>query len=931
MRNHTNARLLLATAATVCWLSSAVALPARPDFVKVRQADGTSLTVRLVGDERFHYALTPDGFPLVDMEGVYRYARLAADGSVEAGPVKASEPSERTVAESDFLSHADPSSVLDRLGRMHAEEARKYNNKVCASRCNAPGSMRFGDFVAEGSPKVLVVLVEFEDVKFRHPDPAAHFRRMLSEKDFSDNGATGSVLDYLALNSSGKFTPDFEVVGPVMVDRPLSYYGANSIVGGRDINVHELITDLCAKIDPEVDFSRYDNNRNGVLDGIYVIYAGEGEATGGPSWTIWPHCSFFSLLYPDTPFVYDGIRLDTYAISNEWEDERPSAAGVFIHEFCHLLGLPDIYSYSGDPACFTPGRWSVLDMGPYNNERRTPPLYSAFERYVLGWVEPRVLSARDNITLRPIAANDVCIVKVSDRECYLFENRQQTGWDEYIPGHGMLVWHLDYDKGLFIGANDDPEHQRIDLVEADGRRDEESRAGDAFPGTASVTVFGDDTSPSMRSWAGMPLNVMLSEITETDGMIRFRVNGGLTEVAVPDRPEASDIAPWGFVLSWTPVESAADYRVSVRRADGRDELLTALTGGAASFRAEGLEEATTYLCSIQATGPDGFVSAESEAAQVSTPEMSFVFTRPKGLEASTDEGRGFTLRWEPLAEAASYEVSVWGVDEGDPLRLEEGFDGGAELPGGWEQQGCMAMANDSYAGMSKPSLKMAPGSWLQTAAMADDVKEISLWLRGISPKPGAVIDAEALCDGEWEAWGSIAAASPEGRTASLAGAPAGCRAVRLTFRSSGGSVAVDDIALLWGAEQVLVAEPGFSPATAPGESLTVVPASGLTRYRCSVVGLNGALRSLPSQSIDLSLAAAAGAYVREDGASLTTEGKTLTARSGSEPASLLVTDPAGRTLLARHILPGETATFTAAAAGIYIVRIGGKVFKTILR
>lgn len=913
-------------------MAAAYALPASPDCMKIKQADGTYLTVRMIGDERFHYALTPDGFPLIEKDGVYHYAQLAADGIVEATTLKASDIDKRSQAERAFLQSTDASALMDKLNTMETEQTKIYNsyiyNKVCAARLNSPNSMRFGDFVAEGSPKTLVVLVEFDDVKFCQADPAAYFRRMLSEEGFSDNGATGSVLDYFKVNSSGKYTPDFEIVGPVKLDKPLSYYGANDLIGVKDKNAPELVSDLCTLIDPEVDFTRYDNNKNGVIDGLYIIYAGEGEATGGPSLSIWPHCSFFSLLHPDTPYLYDGVQLDTYAISHEWENGKPAAAGVFIHEYCHLLGLPDIYT--GDKSILTPGHWSVLDMGPYNNERRTPPLYSAFERYALGWVEPRVLSGRENVKLLPLAENDVCIVPVNEQECYLFENRQQTGWDAYIPGHGMLVWHLDYNKENFLNVNGDGEHQRVDLVEADDKRDEATRAGDAFPGTAGVTEFGDDTKPSMRSWDGMPQNVMLTEIAETDGVITFRVNGGLKEIATPQKPAVNSLTPYGFTLSWEPVADAVDYKVTIQRADGNGEPAGALTGGATAFDAEGLEESTDYLCGVQSIGPDGFVSEMSELTAVTTPEMSFVFTRPEGLEATAEEGHGFTLSWSPLAEADAYEVTVWGVRQGDAFRLAEGFDEGASLPEGWEQSGCVAMANDSYAGVSKPALKMAPGSWLQTSAMADDVKGLSLWMRGISPKQGAQIEVEALCDGEWKAWESIAADSGEGRTMTLSNAPVGSRAIRLTFRSDGGSVVIDDLMVLWGAEEILEADPAFNPASVENENLTVTPTGTYERYLCSVTGVSGNRRSLPSEQIAVTLPVAVRG-IHADGAALQVQGRTLTLNCETTPCIFEVSDIAGRVLLTRKLQPSETAAFTVSYPGIYIVRCGDKTFKTIVK
>lgn len=447
---------LIATAITALTACNSFALPARPGLLRVSQSDGTAIDLRLIGDERFHYYLTADGMPLLEKDGVYYYAALSEDGKLTVSNIKATE---RVPYDSEIQRR-----VIECLEKQRLHSYQLYNNR-CKMIGSEPGNLRFGDYVTSGSPKVLVVLVEFEDVSFNTPNPKEYFTRMLSEEGFSDYGATGSVLDYLQLNSAGQFTPQFEVVGPVKVSGKVEDYGFNNLFGGGEPFAHNAVAEACSLIDDEIDFSLFDNNGNGIIDGVYVIHAGEGEATGGNPNAIWPHTSWFSVLETQQ-FVYDGVMLDTYSISNEISDGRPEGNGVFIHEFSHMLGLPDIYT--SNKSTFTPGPWSVLDMGPYLNERRNPPLYSAFERYALGWLEPKILEEPDIIRLPSIADNVACCVKANEEEIYWFENRQKIGWDAYLPGHGMLVWHVDYTLDHKFDVNKDPEHQHIDLVEADG-------------------------------------------------------------------------------------------------------------------------------------------------------------------------------------------------------------------------------------------------------------------------------------------------------------------------------------------------------------------------------------------------------------------------------------------------------------------------------
>ena len=61
-------------------------------------------------------------------------------------------------------------------------------------------------------------------------------------------------------------------------------------------------------------------------------------------------------------------------------------------------------------------------------------------------------------------------------EFFLLENRQQTGWDSKLPGHGMLISHVDFDETLFDNnivnrtgqiGNLYNDHERLGLVLAD--------------------------------------------------------------------------------------------------------------------------------------------------------------------------------------------------------------------------------------------------------------------------------------------------------------------------------------------------------------------------------------------------------------------------------------------------------------------------------
>ena len=95
---------------------------------------------------------------------------------------------------------------------------------------------------------------------------------MMNKEGFSYQEAEGSVVDYFKDQSSGKFIAEYDVVGPIKLSKTKSYYGDNDY-DGDDKNAQQMIYDACLEADLLVDFSKYDNDGDGVLDFVYVYSA----------------------------------------------------------------------------------------------------------------------------------------------------------------------------------------------------------------------------------------------------------------------------------------------------------------------------------------------------------------------------------------------------------------------------------------------------------------------------------------------------------------------------------------------------------------------------------------------------------------------------------------------------------------------------------
>ncbi|MBP6662780.1 MAG: M6 family metalloprotease domain-containing protein, partial [Paludibacter sp.] len=506
------------------------AIPAYPYPIKITQPDGSELTIMLRGDEFFRYKTTLDGILLVeDANGIHKYARLSADGRRVSTDVKAQEIQNRTNAERKLVKELQNSTIQKRIDGIQK-----------AARVSAAEKAVLADngFPLTGSPRSLVILVNFADKNFVVKNEKQAFTNLLNEKGYSANGGTGSARDYFSDASNGIFAPQFDVVGPYTLPQNMEYYGGND-TDGYDTNPHKMVLDACRLADEAgLDFTQYDTDNDGKVDNIFIYYAGHNEAEHAPENTIWPHRWYLSAAgVSQSQRTIDGKILNDYACTSELRGRTGTnmcGIGTFAHEFGHVIGLPDYYHTAEDNKN-TLGNWSIMDDGAYNNEGRTPPTYSAYDRFYLDWLKPVELKVAQNVSLEPLLSSNQAYIITKDgnhnmigndpqpREFFVLENRQKTGWDAYLPASGMLIWHIDYLKNAwdnnspnnYTGSSQTPtNHMRVYLQPLIGQT--------TTPGTAFKS---GSFTPTL--WNGTNINKPLTFIkVSQDGLISFRFMGG---------------------------------------------------------------------------------------------------------------------------------------------------------------------------------------------------------------------------------------------------------------------------------------------------------------------------------------------------------------------------------------------------------------------
>ena len=502
------------------WNEVTVGVPAKQGVCRKVLPDGTTLSVRIYGDERFHYVTTLDGYVVAQKaDGFYYYVDFSAGTSV-VSEVRASEQGSRNSGETAALrnfSKGMPAGFRARA-KMSGDE-REREQKVLQKV-----------FVAKGSPKALVVLVEFQDMKFSVPSPQQAFDNLLNQNGYSANGGTGSARDYYRDNSNGQFDPQFVVVGPYDLGKPMAYYGSNDEFG-NEARMPEFVKDACQKaVDNGVSLSQFDTDGDGILDNVFIYYAGYNEAEYGPAESIWPHRASVRA----NNFRVDGMLLADYACTSELRNNTGTdmaGIGTFCHEFGHVVGLMDAYDTDNDE---NGGKGqglyelSLMSQGNYNNNGCTPPCLTAVERSMAGWLEPEELTASGSYRLAPLSENKAYYYTTdAEGEIFVLEYRRQSGWDAHINGEGLLIYQIDRSNEWVNGvkAKDRWTQNTINCVKAHPCMRIIPANGVEIAGYSSPGMFYpgslNKTEAQPKPWSGIDLGKGLSNISQSSSEISF--------------------------------------------------------------------------------------------------------------------------------------------------------------------------------------------------------------------------------------------------------------------------------------------------------------------------------------------------------------------------------------------------------------------------
>jgi M6 family metalloprotease-like protein len=498
-----NALLLLLCSASV------FAMPAKRTPTVVAQPDGTRFSVVAFGDERYNYTETLDGYVVVQGEDRYwYYATLSPEGryvpttyQVRGGSISlqkgAGEEIPRHLRESRQV-------ITEKRQAHYVEQVHTIDEQMLFRRIQ--GLQKPATVVK----RVLILCVRFPDIA--PTQTAASFQDMVNNDSWK--GGIGGMSKYYKDVSYNTVSIQADYKDWITAAHTSSYYAySNPNFGTR---VQELIDQAIDSAEANgTDFSLYDNDGDGSVDGLFIVHAGIGAEEGGQTQYIWSLQSSLSASYQRT---YDGKTISRFIILPELYGSNHVDIGVFCHEYGHMLGLPDLYDTNGSTngASEGVGNWCLMAGGSWGGNGSTPerPAHmSAYCKELLGYTAPTVVLSGQALSI-PQAETNAFSYKIwmdenQADEYMLIENRQKTGFDLNLPASGLLMYHVDKNLAdIWPGSNSvnvTNTHLGVKVYEADGLEQMASGAnrgdaGDPYPGSTSKTSLTSSTTPNSKLW-----------------------------------------------------------------------------------------------------------------------------------------------------------------------------------------------------------------------------------------------------------------------------------------------------------------------------------------------------------------------------------------------------------------------------------------------
>jgi immune inhibitor A len=488
-------------------------VPASPEIAVYWQPSGHHFKAYAFGDEKYHWLETKEGYTVKHnfKTKYYEYMGVNARGQF------------KTLGLKPGIDQIDGLGIQKKIRESKKVRAEKIQRFIAEkSKVALADGVQQKAVNTFGTVKKLVILANFSDTSYNYSQSA--FNGLFNTPGYSSYGTQGSVWDYYNEASYGNLNLETTVSVWVTLPHTMAYYGAND-AAGDDVKPREMVVDAIDALNATgFNFAPFDTDDNGWIDAFAVIHQGRGEEAGGGVNTIWSH------KWGISPKQVDGIWISTYYTAPEQYYTGISTIGVYAHEFGHSLGLPDLYDI--DYSSKGISSWGIMAGGSWNSSGRRPAHFTAWCKSQLGWITPTEITASANgLTINRINDNAQAYkitYGMGTDEYYLIENRQSSGFDNGLPGNGIIITHVDDTRSNNTNEN----RYWVGVVQADGLEELENNSGiadsgDPFPGSTNNRTINYSTNPQIFSYTlSGDREVEISNISDSGSAMTFDVELG---------------------------------------------------------------------------------------------------------------------------------------------------------------------------------------------------------------------------------------------------------------------------------------------------------------------------------------------------------------------------------------------------------------------
>ncbi|NVN95332.1 MAG: M6 family metalloprotease domain-containing protein [Bacteroidetes bacterium] len=530
--------------------NSAKAVTAYPYPIEFTQPDGSKITILLKGDEKVRWAETMDGYSIVhNKQGAYEYAKLDENNNMIPSGFIVRNTNQRSVEDNLFL-ESIPKALHYSVSQINQMQSIWANENTTLQN----------SFPTTGNRKLLVILANFSNTTTTYP--SSNFDNYMNQLNY--NG-TGSFKDYYLEVSYGQLTVVTTVTAWVTLPNTHNYYGPDTLWGQFALDAVTAANNQTA-----VNFADYDNDGDGVVDGVAIFHQGQGQEETGSTLDVWSHSwDLTSAGFTAAQRTFDGVLVNSYTTMPERNSTGMGTIGVMCHEFGHNLGAPDFYDidYATGGQYDGTGKWDLMANGSWNGTSGNKPAHpnGYIKTMIYNWASPTTITSASQITLNNAAEYTNSFYRYNTttaNEYFFIENRQQLKFDSYIPGHGMIIYHVDGSYISTASGINAGSHQGLYPVCANATGNPPTTYGTInsggcpFPGTGSKTSFTDATTPKSMSWTAANTAKPITGITEniTNKTVSFAFMGGISCTTPTTQATtfiSSAIADNSMTIGWT--------------------------------------------------------------------------------------------------------------------------------------------------------------------------------------------------------------------------------------------------------------------------------------------------------------------------------------------------------------------------------------------